>query len=155
MQREDEKNKKRKVEEESYEAQEKRPNIQREREREEGREEGSGNWDCLGEISGAPVPPWNEFQYFIFIIHTSLSLSLSLPPSLSFYMYFIIIHASPSPSLSALISKKGCLILLHTTTKWRWVQSQSMPSLPLCIYPVFVLIVITFVTFSSSTLENN
>ena len=87
MQREDEKNKKRKVEEESYEAQEKRPNIQREREREEGREEGSGNWDCLGEISGAPVPPWNEFQYFIFIIHTSLSLSLSLPFSLLLYVF--------------------------------------------------------------------
>ena len=87
---------------------------------------------------------------------TPLSLSLSLSPLLSPSICISSLSMqAPSPSLSALISKKGCLILLHTTTKWRWVQSQSMPSLPLCIYPVFVLIVITFVTFSSSTLENN
>ena len=98
MQREDEKNKKRKVEEESYEAQEKRPNIQREREREEGREEGSGNWDCLGEISGAPVPPWNEFQYFIFIIHTSLSLALSPLLSPSICISSLSMQAPPPPS---------------------------------------------------------
>lgn len=32
--------------------------------REEGG--GSGNWDCIGEISGAPVPSWQENPSHLF-----------------------------------------------------------------------------------------
>ena len=46
----------------------------------------SGNWDCIGEISGAPVPPWKAYLYVnIAIANTqpsssSLSLWLHLYP---------------------------------------------------------------------------
>jgi hypothetical protein len=48
----------------------------------------SGNWDCIGEISGAPVPPWKAYLYVnIAIANTqpsSSSLSLVAPLSMHF-----------------------------------------------------------------------
>lgn len=35
----------------------------------------SGNWDCIGEISGAPVPSWKEYRLAL----QTLSLNLPLP----------------------------------------------------------------------------
>ena len=110
-----EKNKKRK---EGGSTRKERKYSKGERERElREEEEGSGKWDCLGEISGAPVPPRNEFPIYIYsIFHhliiflsfflSLLSLSLS---SLSMQLAFL------SPLLFS--KKKSCLFLLHTKQK--------------------------------------
>lgn len=160
MQRENGENKKKgsgvEVEWWDEEAQEEKRNIQRERGRGRRRRavgtgislEKSAEHPCL---LGLWIPPIISFA----IIHTP-PLSLSPPFSLflPLYIYIYIFHRYPCShpfALSGLISKKGWLILLNAATKRRWVQSQSMPSLPPCIHPVFVLIVIKLLTFSTSS----
>jgi hypothetical protein len=54
-----------------------------------GEKKGSGNWDCIGEISGAPVPSWKEKRWW---------QTLNFP-------IFLSLHPSPCIYHSALISK--------------------------------------------------
>ena len=57
----------------------------------------SGNWDCIGEISGAPVPPWKAYLYVNIAIANTQPSSSDL--SLS------------SPSLSLSLSLSGCTFI--------------------------------------------
>ena len=96
MQREDEKNKKRKVEEESYEAQEKRPNIQRERERGgERRRQWELGLPWRNQRSTRASLEWIPIFHFH---HSHLSLSLSPLLSPSICISSLSMQAPPPPS---------------------------------------------------------
>jgi hypothetical protein len=68
----------------------------------------SGNWDCIGEISGAPVPPWKAYLYVnIAIANTQpSSSSLSLSLSLWLHLYPCILAAKKKKKLLSQYSKE-------------------------------------------------